>query len=68
MTEGISLDGRQETQLVVQALKIERLEEKQIDLRDRIRGLEEWVFGAAAVVSASLALLGLLAQISKAYL
>ncbi len=30
MTEGISLDGRQETQLVVQALKIERLEEKQI--------------------------------------
>jgi hypothetical protein len=68
MTEGISLDGRQETQLVVQALKIERLEEKQTDLRDRIRGLEKWVFGAAAVVSASLALLGLLAQISKAYL
>ena len=51
MTEGISLDGRQETQLVVQALKIERLEEKQLDLRDRIRGLEKWVFGAAAVVS-----------------
>ena len=68
MNEGISLDGRQETQLVVQALKIERLEEKQLDLRDRIRGLEKWVFGAAAVVSASLALLGLLAQISKAYL
>ena len=67
-TEEISLDSKQETRLVVQALKIERLEEKQQELRDRVRALEKWVLGAGAVVSAALALLGLLAQISKAYL
>ena len=67
-TDVITLDGQQQTQLVVQALKIERLEEKQQELRDRVRALEKWVLGAGAVVSAALALLGLLAQISKAYL
>ena len=47
---------------------IERLEEKQAELLERIRGLEKWVFGAAAVITAGVTLLGLLAQISKAYL
>mgnify|MGYP003137272725 CR=1 FL=1 len=63
-----SIDAAQETRIVVQALKIERLEEKQTELLERIRGLEKWVFGAAAVVTAGVTLLGLLAQISKAYL
>ena len=62
------VDAAQETRIVVQALKIERLEEKQAELLERIRGLEKWVFGAAALITAGLPLLGLLAQISKAYL
>ena len=41
------VDAAQETRIVVQALKIERLEEKQAELLERIRGLEKWVFGAA---------------------
>ena len=49
-------------------MKIKRAEEKISDLEDRVRQLEKRVFQAAAVVSAGLALLGLLAQISKAYL
>ena len=62
------VDAAQETRIVVQALKIERLEEKQAELLERIRGLEKWVFGAAAVITAGVTLLGLLGQISKAYL
>ena len=62
------VDAAQETRIVVQALKIERLEEKQAELLERIRGLEKWVFGAAAVITAGVTLLGLLDQISKAYL
>ena len=38
------VDAAQETRIVVQALKIERLEEKQAELLERIRGLEKWVF------------------------
>jgi len=49
-------------------MKLKRLEERNSDLEDRVRVLERRVFAAAAVVSAALALLGLLAQISKAYL
>ena len=62
------IDAAQETRIVVQALKIERLEEKQAELLERIRGLEKWVFGAAAVITAGVTLLCLLSQISKAYL
>ena len=50
--ETLSIDSAQETRIVVQALKIERLEEKQAELLERIRGLEKWVFGAAAVITA----------------
>ena len=46
------VDSAQETRIVVQALKIERLEEKQAELLERIRGLKKWVFGAAAVITA----------------
>ena len=68
MTEDLSIDARQETRIVSTEMKLKRAEEKIGDLEDRVRLLEKRVFQAAAVVSAALALLGLLAQISKAYL
>ena len=64
----LSIDARQETRIVCTEMKLKRAEEKINDLEDRVRLLEKRVFQAAAVVSAALALLGLLAQISKAYL
>ena len=68
MGEALSIDARQETRIVCTEMKLKRAEEKIGDLEDRVRLLEKRVFQAAAVVSAGLALLGLLAQISKAYL
>ena len=67
MSEDLSIDARQETRIVCTEMKLKRAEEKIGDLEDRVRLLEKRVFQAAAVVSAALALLGLLAQISKAY-
>ena len=68
MSEDLSIDARQETRIVCTEMKLKRAEEKIGYLEDRVRLLEKRVFQAAAVVSAALALLGLLAQISKAYL
>ena len=68
MSEDLSIDARQETRIVCTEMKLKRAEEKIGDLEDRVRLLEKRVFQAAAVVRAALALLGLLAQISKAYL
>ena len=68
MSEDLSIDARQEPRIVCTEMKLKRAEEKIGDLEDRVRLLEKRVFQAAAVVSAALALLGLLAQISKAYL
>ena len=68
MSEDLSIDARQETRIVCTEMKLKRAEEKIGDVEDRVRLLEKRVFQAAAVVSAALALLGLLAQISKAYL
>ena len=68
MSEDLSIDARQETRIVCTEMKLKRAEEKIGDLEDRVRLLEKRVWPAAAVVSAALALLGLLAQISKAYL
>ena len=68
MSEDLSIDARQETRIVCTEMKLKRAEEKIGDLEDRVRLLEKRVFQAAAVVSAALALLGLLAKISKAYL
>ena len=59
----LSIDARQETRIVCTEMKLKRAEEKIGDLEDRVRLLEKRVFQAAAVVSAALALLGLLAQI-----
>ena len=67
-SEGFTIDAAQETRIVVQALKIERLEEKQEELRERLKVVEKWVIGAAAVIAAGVTLVGFLTNISKAYL
>ena len=68
MSESLSLDAAQETRLVVQALKIERLEENQEALRERLKVVEKWVIGAAAVLAAGVTVIGFATNISKAYL
>jgi len=64
----LGLDATQETRITVMQLKIERLEEKQEDLRDRLKAVEKWVIGAAAVLAAGVTVVGFLTNISKAYL
>ncbi len=64
----LGLDASQETRIVVMQLKIERLEEKQEELRERLKVVEKWVIGAAAVIAAGVTLVGFLTNISKAYL
>ncbi len=63
-----AVDAAQETRIVVQALKIERLEERQEELRQRLKVVEKWVIGAAAVLAAGVTLIGFATNISKAYL
>ena len=63
-----AIDAAQETRIVVQALKIERLEERQEELRQRLKVVEKWVIGAAAVLAAGGTLIGFATNISKAYL
>ena len=67
MTE-LSLDASQETRITVMQLKIDRLEEKQDELRERLKVVEKWGIGAAAVLAAGVTLIGFLTNISKAYL
>ena len=64
----LGLDASQETRITVMQLKIERLEEKQDELRARLKVVEKWVIGAAAVLAAGVTLIGFLTNISKAYL
>jgi len=66
--QGLSLDASQETRLVVQALKIQHLEEKNGDLNERVRVLERNVYGASAVIAALITIIGFATNISKAYL
>ena len=47
---------------------MKRLEEKQEDLRQRLKEVEKWVIGAAAVLAAGVTLVGFATNISKAYL
>jgi hypothetical protein len=49
-------------------MQIKRLEEKQEELRERIKALEKWVIGAGAVIAAGVTVVGFLTNISKAYL
>ena len=67
MTE-LSLDASQETRITVMQLKIERLEEKQEELRERLKVVEKWVIGAAAVLAVGTTVIGFATNISKAYL
>ena len=62
------VDAAQETRIVVQALKIERLEEIVEELRERLKAVEKWVIGAGAVLAAGVTLVGFSTNISKAYL
>ena len=64
----IGLDASQEVKITVMQLKIERLEEKQEDLRERLKSVEKWVIGAAAVLAAGTTVIGFATNISKAYL
>ena len=64
----LGLDASQGTRITVMQLKIERLEEKQEDLRERLKSVEKWVIGAAAVIAAGVTVVGFLTNISKAYL
>ena len=64
----LGLDASQETRITVMQLKIERLEENQDELRERLKVVEKWVIGAAAVLAAGVTLIGFLTNISKAYL
>ena len=68
MTDPLSLDANQETKIRILQLKVERLEEKQEDLRERLKAVEKWVIGAAAVLAAGVTLIGFATNISKAYL
>ena len=64
----LGLDAAQETKMAVMQLKIERLEEKQEDLRERLKVVDKWVIGAAAVLAAATTVIGFATNISKAYL
>ena len=64
----LGLDASQETRITVMQMQIERLEEKQEELSERLKVVEKWVIGAAAVLAAGVTLIGFLTNISKAYL
>ncbi len=66
--EEMTLDTKQEIRIVVLQNKVERLEEKQEDLRERLKVVEKWVIGAAAVLAAGVTVIGFATNISKAYL
>ena len=68
MTDPLSLDANQETKITILQLKVERLEEKQEDLRERLKAVEKWVIGAAAILAAGGTVVGFATNISKAYL
>ena len=63
----LGLDATQETRITVMQLKIERLGEKQEELRERLKVVEKWVIGAAAVLAAGTTVIGFATNISKAY-
>ena len=64
----LGLDASQETRITGMQLKIERLEEKQAELPERLKVVEKWVIGAAAVLAAGTTVIGFATNISKSYL
>ena len=57
--EEMNLDTTQEVRIVVLQNKVSRLEEKQVELLERLRVVEKWVIGAAAVIAALSTIAGL---------
>ena len=64
----LGLDASQETRITVMQMQIERLDEKQEELRERLKVVEKCVIGAAAVLAAGTTVIGFATNISKAYL
>jgi len=63
--EGMTLDTTQEVRIVVLQNKVDRLEEKQVELLDRLRTVEKWVAGAAAIIAAVSTVAGLAVALIK---
>ena len=57
--EEMNLDTSQEIRIVVLQNKVSRLEEKQVELLERLRVVEKWVIGAAAVIASLSTIAGL---------
>ena len=57
--EEMTLDTTQEIRIVVLQNKVERLQEKQVELLERLRVVEQWVIGAAAGLAALSTIAGL---------
>jgi hypothetical protein len=64
----LGLDATQETRITVMQLKIFRSGRGQEELRERLKVVEKWVIGAAAVLAAGTTVIGFATNISKAYL
>ena len=52
-------DANQDQQIALLTHRIEDAEKIQAEFRDRIRKLERWVWGAGAVISAAITIIGL---------
>ena len=52
-------DANQDQEIALLKHRIEDLEKTQEELRERIRKLEKWVWGAGAVITAAITILGL---------
>ena len=52
-------DANQDQQIALLTHRIEDAEKTQEEFRDRIRKLERWVWGAGAVISAAITIIGL---------
>ena len=48
--EEMTLDTTQEIRIVVLQNKVERLQEKQVELLERLRVVEKWVIGALSLI------------------
>lgn len=60
-----TLDTAQEVRIAVLQAKVERIDEKQKELTDRVNTAERWIAGAGAVIAAASTVIGVLAQLSK---
>tara|TARA_B100001094_G_scaffold285678_1_gene299978 strand:+ start:263 stop:457 length:195 start_codon:yes stop_codon:yes gene_type:complete len=60
-----TLDTAQEVRIAVLQAKVERIDEKQKELTDRVSTAERWIAGAGAVIAAGSTVIGVLAQLSK---